>query len=424
METPKVKGISGKKVMGAFFVVCLVVTAILWGSLTETVERGTYDIIQYPFTGTNEAKMDPGMYPQLFGSIEPWNVSETFYFTSDSDEGANSDESIEVRFNDGSVSFISGTLRIDMPRSEVHAVELMTVHGYKSYNDLEHRLVLPVVRKSLRASANLMNARESYATRRTDFIAMTWDQIENGVYLLVDAEKIIEDPEDATKTITKVIKVIKEDKDGNIVREHNPLEGKGLILANFEVKKFNYDTKVLAQISKQQENLMAIETARAEAERAQQDAITKEAKGKAAVMEVKYAQLQVKEKATIIADQDKVVAETHALKKLEVAKLEKKAAAELKQKLILEGQGEAEKKKLIMGADGALKQKLAAAVQMNKDNAAALAKRAVPTNYWAASGGSGNGAGSYDDEMVRQLRLMNLNTVKSLNLDMTIAKKK
>jgi hypothetical protein len=139
-------------------------------------------------------------------------------------------------------------------------------------------------------------------------------------------------------------------------------------------------------------------------------------------MQVRYEQLKVKENAVINAQKDKEVAETHAEKKLQVAKLDRAAAAELKAKLILEGEGEAAKKALILGADGALKQKLAAVVEMNRDNANALAQRAVPLTYFASGSEGGNGSSGYDDEMVRQLKLMNLNTINSLNLDMSIPK--
>lgn len=46
--------------------------------------------------------------------------------------------------------------------------------------------------------------------------------------------------------------------------------------------------------------------------------------------------------------------------------MEAQAAEQYKRKMILEGQGEAEKKQLVMNADGALDQKLAAYVAIQK----------------------------------------------------------
>ena len=92
-------------------------------ALVETVKKGTYQIKQAAITGTMSAKMTPGIWLQLWGDIQAWNKAETFYFTADSDEGARRDQSMEVRFNDGSLCNISGTLRILMPTSESGAIE-------------------------------------------------------------------------------------------------------------------------------------------------------------------------------------------------------------------------------------------------------------------------------------------------------------
>ena len=55
--------------------------------------------------------------------------------------------------------------------------------------------------------------------------------------------------------IYKDVKIIAKDKDGNPIRESDPLHGTGITLANFEVKQFVYDTAVKEQIAKQQEKL-------------------------------------------------------------------------------------------------------------------------------------------------------------------------
>ena len=105
-----------------------------------------------------------------------------FFFTHDTAEGANIDESIEVRFNDGSVAKISGTCRVMMPTSDEQAKALMTTYSFKNYKDLEQRFIKPIIRNALRTTANLMNARQSYAEGRSDFVSWSWDQISNGQY--------------------------------------------------------------------------------------------------------------------------------------------------------------------------------------------------------------------------------------------------
>ena len=106
-------------------------------------------------------------------------------------------------------------------------------------------------------------------------------------------------------------------------------------------------------------------------------------------MTAKYQKEQEKVKAVVDAEKVKAVAELQAEQRLAVAKLDKKAAAETKQKNILLGQGEAERKKLVLLADGALKQKLSAYVEAQKLWADAFSKRNVPSVYNAGGGKAG-----------------------------------
>jgi len=411
-----------KKVTFAIiFVLIAIVLLAFSSSLVETVEKGWYHVIQRPVSGTMEAKMTTGMYFQTFANVYQWPKSETFFFTSDADEGKQIDQSIEVRFNDGSVARISGTCRVLMPTSGVHAISLMTDMNFKDYNDLEARFILPIVRNSLRLTANLMTARESYAEKRPDFISWSWDQIQNGTFQTNEVSTTAKDPISGD-FVTRTAKVIKTDKNGNYIRESNPLANTGITLANFEIKQFVYEDKVRVQISEQQGSLMAIATARAEAQKAEQDAKTKEAKGKAAVMEVKYEQLKVKERAVIEAQQEKEVAETKAAKELEVAKLNKLSAEQEKQRQILLGEGEATRKKLVLAADGALQQKLSTIENINTTWANAYATRNVPSVYMTSGGGE-NGADGPDDEFKKFMNLMNIQAAKQLELNMSISGK-
>jgi regulator of protease activity HflC (stomatin/prohibitin superfamily) len=411
--------VSRKKVtFGIIFAIVAVVCLIFSNKLVETVEKGTYDVIQRPVTGTMEAKMDTGMYMQGFSDVFTWPTSETFFFISDDEEGTKHDQSIEVRFNDGSVAKISGTCRVLMPTSETEAIYIMTGMNFKDYADLEARFIRPIVRNAMRLTANLMTARESYAEKRPDFITYSWDQIQNGTFQTEEKTTTIKDPISG-QMVTKSYKVIKKDKDGNPLRDQNPLHGTGITLANFEIKQFVYEEKVRKQISEQQENLMAIATARAQAERAEQDAKTSEARGKTEVMKVRYEQLKEKEKAVIMANQEKEVAETQAQKELEVAKLARLAAEQEKERQILLGKGESERKKLVMAADGALKQKLETLERIQAEWAKAYATRQVPKVYM--SGGSDAAGGtSPDDEFKRFMNMMNIQAAKQLSLDMTI----
>ncbi|PIE90247.1 MAG: hypothetical protein CR997_06570 [Acidobacteria bacterium] len=402
-------------------IIVLLILISIGPQLIDTVEKGTYQVRQAAITGNMSAKMTPGVWLQLFGDITVWPKAETFFFTADSDEGGRYDESIEVRFNDGSLCSISGTLRVILPSTEKEAIDLITVMGFRSYREMEHKLILPVARNAMRMTANLMTARESYSEKRQNYITWTWDQIQNGLYETEEIEKETIDPITGKSTI-KLAKIIKRDASGNPIYQRNPLEGSGISLANFEIKSFVYADKVRKQIATQQEALMAVATARAEAERAKQEAKTAEEQGKAQVMKARYEKEQEKIRAVVDAEKLKEVAELDAQKKLEVAKLEKLAAAEEKQRQILLGEGEAKRKALVLAADGALAQKLETYVEAQKVWASAFAKRQVPSVYMG--GGSDNQNGSADLDFKQFMMLQNMKNMKDLGLDMTIKKGK
>ncbi len=330
-----------------------------------------------------------------------------------------------MRFNDGSLSDVSGTLRIILPSSEQAAIDLVTRYGYKDHKDLEQKLVLPVVRNALRLTANLMSARESYSEKRADFVFWTWDQIQNGLYETEEETRKVVDPVSGQE-VTKTFKIVKRDDSGNPVYQRNPLEGLGITLANFEVKLFDYTEKVRAQIGTQQEAMMAVATARAKALQAEQEALMAQAEGKANVAREKYEEEQKKIRAVVQAEQrldvaelDKTRAIVEAAQRLDVAKLDRKAAGERKQQEILLGQGEAERKRLIMRADGSLKQKLEAYVQAQKLWANAYAKRQVPNLVMG-----GNGAGDTDKATSEFSRMMQLLVAGQMGLDLSVPKGK
>lgn len=402
-------------IMAGIFSVIIIIALAISGSIFETVEKGTYHVKQAAFSGTMTAKTTPGMYFQNFGDITVWRNAETFYFTADDKEGDDTDQSIEVRFNDGSICAISGTIRVQLPRTESRVISLMTNFGYRSYEDMRIKLIRPVIRNALRLTANLMTARESYASKRPDFISWAQDQIQNGLYQTEDTVVVTKDPISDEK-IKKTIKTIKIGKDGKPLRVKNPLEGMGIELSNFEVKSFVYSQKVREQIARQQEAYMAIATAKAEAQKAEQDKLKEEAMGKARVAKAKYEKEEEKIRAVVDAEKEKEVAVLSAEKSKKVEELSKEAAFFTKQKEILLGQGEAERKKLVMKADGALKQKLDAYVKVMEVFAREFGKQKwVPEVQMGVSKANGSAA-------VDLMNLLSVKAAKDLSLNMKTSK--
>jgi len=404
----------------AIVVVCIIAGIAAFAglsSITSTVDKGTYQIKQAAVVGTMSAHMEPGMYMRLWGDVAEWPRAETFYFTHDEEGDDVNDQSIEVRFNDGSLCNISGTLRVTMPTTDKEAISLVKDDGFQAYRDVEQKLILPTVRNALRLTANLMSARESYSEKRPDFNFFAWDQIQNGIYETVEETKEVTDTVTGEK-VTKTFKRIKKDKDGNTIYQHNPLDGKGIRLANFEIKSFQYAPEVKKQISAQQKAYMAIATAKAEAQQAEQSRLKEIAEGKSRVAKAEYQQEEQKIKAVVEAQKEKEVAILSAEKEKETAKLKKEAAGFYKQEQVLRGQGDAAYKKAVMTADGALKQKLETFERVQQMWANAYATRKVPHAIVASGGANGD----QDAAMTGFQQLMTTMALQNLGLDMKIQK--
>lgn len=399
------------KIIGVIVFISIIVLISLGSHLVETVEKGTFQVKQAAVSGTMTVKFTPGMWGQWFGDIEVWPQSQTFFFTADDEEGERRDQSMEVRFNDGSLAKISGTCRILMPKSQSQVLNLVVDQNFKTYNDIEQRLFLPIIRNVLRNTANLMSARESYAEKRNDFINWSRQQIEAGIFETVD--EVTKRVDLVTgDTLDTTVKVVKTDASGLPIHQPNPLKGTGILVTNFEIKVFNYSKRVQEQIAEQQNAIMAIATAKAQSARAEQERIKKEAEGKMNVTEAQYEEEEKKIRAVVEAE-----------KRLEVAVLDRKAAKEEKQKLIFLGEGEATRKRLVLAADGALNQKLEAWVAVQKTWALAFTNRKVPAYYVASGGGGGGGqsAGLNTDFQSAQFaNFMNLLMAREIGLDLTI----
>lgn len=452
-----------KKKVSAYITLGITIIGLLFlgiagKNLIEEVEAGTYHIIQYP-NGKVEAKTEPGYYLQWFGTVTVWPRAVTYNFMEQTaqvlEETGNATKTlgvinsppIEVRFNDGSVADIGGSIRIDLPAADAaKAVDLVTNFNFRTVQSLVNDLVKKRIRSSVRSAANLMTARESYSEKRRQYEIWSWDQIQNGLYQ-VEGEITTTTDEITGRRVQVTRNKIKMAEDNTPVRQFDDAIGDlGLILSNFEVQSYGYSDKVDQQIKQQQEALMAIATARANAQRAEQEAKTAEAEGLRKVMTAKYEEEQTKIRATVQADKEKEVAVINAEREkqkalieaaqrleveqqekekalvvankgMEVAEIDRQSAALEKEATILRAEGEAKAKQLVMEADGALKQKLDAWVEGQRVWASAFSTRPVP----GIVVGGGTGAdGSTGDALSFQDALA-LKMVGELGLNMGMA---
>ena len=432
---PRVKISVRKFITLCVMAVIFLIIAICIPQIIENNPKGHYQIKQAAITGTMDAKMTPGVWWQWFGSIDTWPIADTYFFTSEQDVKGDSatDNSIEVRFNDGSICNISGTARILMPTTKQDAINLVIVRGHKTYEDVQNKLIKPTLRNVLRQTANLMSATESYMTKQNLFVTWVRDQIQNGLYETTTERKKVKDLVSGEETWTEltVIKTVDGTPNGKPLYQFNPLHDTGISIDNFEVKQFRYEPKVTAQIGKQQEARMAVMTAKAKALEAEQDKMTIEAEGKARVAKSEYAELEKKIVVIVQAQRDKEQAIINAEKKKEmeliakqeatiqaeklrdVAALDAAAAAEEKKANTLRGEGEASRKRAVFLADGALELKAHTWLQAQEIYAKEFGKQKWVPEIQMGQAGAGTGG----DAINQFMQILGTKAAKDLAYD-------
>jgi hypothetical protein len=383
-------------VIGVFIVLGLIFVPLIW----EDVDAGEVVVIQDPFDGNLHTYTEPGWVWQLFGRATHYRKSNQFWFSSPKEEGE-TDKSIAVKWNDGGHATISGSVRYDLPLSSEQIIKLHSTFG--SQEALENQLIKTNIEKSVYMTGPLMTSKESYAEKRNDLIFYIEDQASRGVYKTKQVEVKEADPLTGEEKLVTKVEIVEKTPGQPIRQEESPIAGYGIRLYNISINGITYDATVEKQIQNQQQALMSVQLAIANSKKAEQDAITIAKQGEAEAAKAKWDQEVIKAKQVTEAESRKRVAELD----VETARLNK-------EKQILEGQGEAEKKRLVMSANGALEQKLDAWLKSQEYWANAFSKyqgNVVPQYMSGNSSGSSNAAANF-------MEIMMMKSAKDLNLDL------
>lgn len=378
-------------IYGILGVFALLIAIIVINNMVVNVNADEIVCVQSPISGDLSFYTSAGMKNQNFGKVTVFKKRSKYEFEN------------SVRFNDGGHGTMKGSVQYELPMDAVSLKKI--VEKFTTQEGLETSLIKTVVDKSIYMTGPLMSSKESYAEKRNYLISYVEDQISNGVFKTVSKEVNTTDPmTGAAKTVT-VVSVV-QGPDGLPLRQEESSMGEFKIRTfNFSINALPYDSAVEQQITKQQQLAMDVQTSIADAKKAEQRAITVEKNGQADAAEAKWKQEVIKAKAV-----------TEAQQMLEVAKLEKLTAEQNKAANILDGQGEAEKRKLIMNADGALEMKLDAWVKSQQAWAEAFgAYQGNVVPQWV-SGGNGGSSNATTDFM----NLMNMKNANDLGLSLKI----
>jgi hypothetical protein len=381
--------------VGMFKVILSLIVGIfaIWAlfNVFEVNNANQIMVVQSPVKGKLTWYTDAGLKWQGFGKITKYPKRDIYKFKT------------SVRFNDGGHGTMFGSVSYELP---LDAKDLTNIHvKFGGIKSLESQLVATVVNKSIYMTGPLMSSKESYAEKRNYLIQYVEDQIQNGVYKTISKDiKTTDQMTGAEKTVTVVEICLKNGVPER--QEDAAMNAFGIKTFNFAIDELPYDSTVEVQIKQQQQITMDVQTAIASAKKAEQNAITIAKEGEANAAKAKWEQEVIKSKAVTLAEQQK-----------EVAQLNKEAAEFKKQEQILLGQGEAERKKLVMSADGALDKKLEAYKEVNSRYADAIAKYQgnwVPSVVMGSDGSKGsNGANDL-------INMLNAKTAMDLGINLNV----
>jgi len=378
-------------IYGIMAFILLVIVAIATTNMVVNVNADEIVCVQYPISGTLHFYTQPGMYPQNFGKVTVFKKRSIYEFEN------------SVRFNDGGHGTMKGSVQYELPLTNASMSKI--VQKFSTQEGLEANLIKTIVDKAIYMTGPLMSSKESYAEKRNYLISYVEDQIANGVYKTVSKETKTTDPmTGADKTVT-VVAVVQGPNGMPLRQEESSMTEFSIRTFNFSINALPYDSAVEKQITQQQQLAMDVQTSIADAKKAEQRAITVAKNGEADAAEAKWKQEVIKAKAV-----------TEAQQMLEVAKLEKLTAEQNKMANILDGQGEAEKRRLIINADGALEQKLEAMVKIQQAWAEAFGNysgNVVPQWIGSAGGKVSNGATDF-------MSLMTMQAANQLGLKLSI----
>jgi regulator of protease activity HflC (stomatin/prohibitin superfamily) len=394
---------SSMLILGTVLAVLAVVLLIFSSMLIEDV--GGNDIVFVKAIGTGKLKFvtTPGWTWRGGGEVTHIPKSFQYWFSKKGDQGNKFDQSIKARFNDNGHGSISGSVRIDTPLDALHLRSIYSRYG--SYENLQNELIRTVFENAIYMTGPLMSSTESASSKRTLLRTYIEDQAQAGIYKTQTRESKVKDAiTGAEKTIT-IVELIQDPLAvGGIARqEDSPLKVMGFKVSNLSINEIEYEKAVNDQIAAQQKLIMDVQISMAQAKQAEQKALTVAKEGEAKAAEAKWKQETIKAQMVTEGEQ-----------KRDVAKLERDAAEFNKQKNILEGQGEAERKRLVMEGDGALTQKLQTYEKVMHMAFSEFGKQKwVPEIQMGAGGASGGSA-------VDLINLLTAKTAKDIGLDMKI----
>ena len=400
--------ITRRHLIGAGAALLGLVGLIAFPQIVENLDSGQFMVIQSPISGDLNVYTEAGWKYQGFGTVTKYPRRNEFSFQDPSclksDHKSEATVGLGIRFYDGGNATLCGTISWMMPSDPKSIIEIH--RDFRSAEAFE----VQAIRRSMEAAATFsgptMGSFESAAGRRNELLQILNDQTLHGVYKTISKKSMVKDLAGVEKELT-VIEIVRDDKAQPIRAQESYVAKYKVTMLPMTIAAFKYEDRVETQIQEQQKATNNAIVSMANAKKADQEAITAEAQGRAQAVKAEW------EQKTLAA---KTIAQAQA--QVTIADASVKEAEAFKKAEILRGEGEATRKRLVMDADGQLDKKLEALVKINEVYADAIAK--AQPGAWSPAvqmGSDGKSGGMNASNLVD---LMTAKTAREIGVDLTV----
>lgn len=382
--------IDKKSILGILGIAVAILLIAFSSMLFEDADKSKNYVCQMPITGTYVVWTDGGLQWQGCGTVHDYSKTSQIEFTEleKNDEGYISNganPAASTTFNDKGRGFIVGSFRVVLPTDDQNMMKIQRDFG--SEKALINNLVRPTLYKVVTSCGPLMSSLESVSETRTDLIYYITDQLNNGVYKTRSRKTEVVNEITGEKEVRTQAEIITDanSPSGYKRQENSPFSQYGITCGLVSITDIKYDRATQSQIDAQKQANLAVITAKTQATKAMQDAITIEEKGKAEAAQARWEQEKLKAVAVTKAEQEK-----------EVSRLAAEKAKFDKEKIIAQGQAEAEANRLKVQAGLTPQEKAEWDYKTAVGVAEALANSKV---QWVPSIMMGNGNGNGNSAM-------------------------
>ncbi len=402
----------GRMIAAVLAGVAVVVALIAAPMMFENLDASEIMVVQSPVAGELSVYTDPGLQWQGFGTVTRYPRRNELRFV-DAECVKNGGEKmtattggLPIRFYDGGNATLCGTISWLMPLDPKSVIDI-----HKEFRSAD-AFEVQAIRRSMQSAATFsgptMTSFESAAGKRNELLQIMNDQTLNGVYQTVSKNVRAKDIAGVEKDMT-VTEIVRDEKGQPRRAQASYVEKYKVQMLPMTISHFAYEKRVEEQIQQQQAATNAAVVAIANAKKADQDALTAEAQGKATAAKAEWEQKTIAAKTIAQADAQVTIANASV-----------KEAEAFKKAEILRGEGEATRKRLVMEADGQLDKKLEAIVKMNDRYATAIEK-AQPGAWSPAvvmgNAGSGGNGGSNAAALID---LMSAKAAREVGVDLGV----